>query len=374
VPVEGQLLPSEELKPLYEKVIWLWVYRSFKKDPGDLAAERVMNRCGASTYPQLLFIDGPSWTVLVECGRSVAEFIKSAENAIARMKKPDPAVERLLVKMNRAKTLLEGGKKDDAAAILSEFKKNDPCEFFAEARELLGLVKPASEEDLADPDADRRADALDLCLAKRVPITKGAMALLSDPDGDVRLRAVAYVAAVAPDRLDFKTLLADPMDGVKFAVLDAGKSAPDPKLAKAGVDAWRDLDAGKIRSGNPNVLRMKLAEILGLSGGEDAVPILEAFASRHEFLNGTTGACVRSLGQLGKRKVKGAAASLINCFPPAVTPEMEKAKHATHCINLARTVHAALQDACGESPSPFPPAWKEDDRKQILEAWTRHVK
>jgi hypothetical protein len=373
VPVEGQLLPNQELKPLYETVIWLWVYRSHKKDPGDLAAERVMNRCGASSYPQLLFLDGATWAILAESGRTVDLFKQAADRAIRAMKKPDPAMGPMLADMNKAKALLAAGKKDEATAVLKAFKEKDPGEFFAEARELMGLVKPATEHDLDDSDADRRADALECRLVKKVPVSDEAARLLKDPDGEVRLRAVIYVGALAPDRLKIGDLLADPLDGVKFAALDAVRSNPDPKHGISAAEAWRALEDKKIQSGNPNVLRMKLAEIMGICGGDEAVPLLGDFAARHEILNGTTGVCVRSLGQLGKRKAKGAPQALLKSFPDAVTPEMEKNKQAVYCVNLAKAVHAALTEACGESPAAFPASWNEEGRKALIDAWSRRL-
>ena len=365
------MFPSAELKPYYDSVIWLWVYRDFKKGPADLTAERVHNRFGVSSWPQLFFFDGSS-TVLVECGRTVVEFKQAADTALEKIAKPDPAIAPLLQKMQAAKKLIADRK--DASKALAAFQPSDPGEFHLEARELLGL-RPATEKDLTDLDADRRADALDLCLAKKVPVAK-EFALHRDPDADVRLRAVAYLAAVSPDRLAavLGDLLSDAMDGVKYAALDAVKAAPDPKCGPALCDAWRALGAGKIPSRNPNVVRMKLAEVLGPCGGDDAVPLLESIASKRDFLNGTTTTSVRALGQLGKRKAKGAAAALLKCFPDAVTPEIEKSKRAPNCIALARAVHEALTEACGEPPAAFPKTWTGDDRSRLLEAWSRRVK
>jgi hypothetical protein len=310
--------------------------------------------------------------VLVECGRTVADFKKAADAALAKIAKPDPAIAPLLEKMTAAKKLI--AEKRDASKLLGAFQSSDPGEFHLEARELLGL-KPATEKELADPDADRRADALDLCLAKKLPVPK-EFALHRDPDADVRLRAVAWLAAVAPDRLAavLGDLLADPMDGVKYAALDAVKAAPGAVFGPALCDAWRALDAGRIPSRNPNVVRMKLAEGLGLCSGDDAVPLLESISSKRDFLNGTTTTSVRALGQLGRRKAKGAAAALLKAFPDAVTPELEKSKRAPNCVALAKAVHDALTEALGEAAAPFPKSWTEADRTALVEAWTRRVR
>ncbi len=371
MPVEEQLLPSAELKPYYDQVVWLWVYRCFKKDADDLAAERVMNRFGQSMYPQLFFTDGAG-TLLVESGRTVDAFKAAADKAIAAMPKPDAAVAGLAAKMAEAKKLLAGGKKEAASKILKAFKLDDPAEFGIEARELLG-VAPATERDLDDPDPDRRADALDLCLAKAAPASKEAAALLKDPDADVRMRAVRYLAKVAPERIAaaFSDLLADRMDAIKFEALAAMKGSTDANVGAAIIGAWKQLDAGKITAGNPNVVRMQMATALGDCGGAEAVEILGAFATKHEFLNGTTRSCVRSLGQIGKRGVKAAVPALLKAFPPAVTAEMQKSKTDVHCVALAKAVHEALTEATGKAGCAFPGKWSEGERKVVVEAWER---
>lgn len=371
MPVEEQLLPSAELKPYYDKVVWLWVYRCFKKDADDLAAERVMNRFGQSMYPQLFFTDGAG-ALLVESGRTVDAFKSAADKAISAMPKPEAAIAPLIARMNEARSLLAKGKQNAAHKLLKEFKLDDPAEFGLEARELLG-VAPATEKDLDDPDPDRRADALDLCLAKAAPASKEAAALLKDPDADVRMRAVRYLAKVAPDRIAaaFGDLVADRMDAIKFEALAAMKGSTDSKVGAAIIDAWKQLDAGRISAGNPNVVRMQMAAALGDCGGAEAVEVLGAFAAKHEFLNGTTRTCVKSLGQIGKRGVKAALPALVKAFPPAVTAEMQKNKTEVHCIALAKAVHEALMEATGKAACAFPGKWGEAERKAVVEAWER---
>ncbi len=373
MPVEEQLLPSAELKPLYDTVVWLWVYRSFKKDPNDLAAERVMNRLGQSSYPQLFFTDA-SGKVLVESGRTVAAFKQAADKAIGAMAKPDPGMAALDARMKQAHKLLAEKKRDAAEKILKGFKETDPGEFWLESRDLLG-IKPATEKDLDDPDPDRRADAIDLCAAKSLPASKEALALLKDPDADVRMRAVRYLAKAAPDKIPaaLPELLADPMDAVKFEALTAIKGSSDAKLSAVLCDAWKQLDAGKIASGNPNVLRLNIAAALGDCGTPDAIPLLEAFAAKKEFLNGTTRACVKSLGMIGRRGAKTALPALLKAFPDAVTAEMEKNKTDIHCVALAKAVHEALTEARGTAACPFPTKWSEAERKAVLDAWTKAV-
>jgi hypothetical protein len=79
VIVEGQLLPDPQLRPAYEKVVWLYVYRDFSGGPADLAAERVALRLGMTAYPQHLLVDPSSLGILADTGRSVASFLGAVD-------------------------------------------------------------------------------------------------------------------------------------------------------------------------------------------------------------------------------------------------------------------------------------------------------
>jgi len=368
VPIEEQVLPHADLKPLYGRVVWMWVYRDFKNGPDDRAAERVHNRMGVSSWPHLLFADSTG-RVVAESGRTTASILATAEKAQQAVPKGvgTPALDARLSKAREGKS---------RKPIEELAKERDAGEYWMEARDVLwaldGRKPAATAKDLADPDVDRRADALDALLEGTTAFAPEAAGLVKDPDADVRMRAVKYVAKAAPAKLAGLAgdLLADPMDAVQFAALDAMKESKDEAIAPALVEAWRKLDAGKIESRNPNVLRGRLAAGMGDLAGEEAVPLLGDFAAKHEFLNGTTHMCVAALGKIGKRRgAKHVAAALVASFPPAVTAEDEQRKVAAHCLRLARGVHDALVEATGVKSIAFPAAWKEKERAAAVAAW-----
>jgi hypothetical protein len=375
VPIEEQVLPNAALKGLYDKVVWVWVYRDFKNGPADLAAERVHNRCGVSSWPHLLFVNS-SWEVLVESGRTTDAVQSAASRAMAAAPKGrrDPALDAALAK---ARDAIKAGRKDEARAALKKIAAGkDDGEYALEARDVLEEIdgRPAAgAKDLADGDADRRADALDALPAS--PFAKEALALLEDKDADVRMRAVKYVARAAPEKLApaAAKLLADPVDAVKHAALAGLQGTKEG--AAAIVDAWKALDAGRIESRNPNVLRGRLAAAMGESAGEEAVPLLGAFAAKAEFLNGTTHTCVKSLGQIGRRTKSAAAAQvLVEAFPRAVTKEDAAKKVEAHVVRLAKGVHEALVEATGNKSVTFPSAWDEASRAGLVKAWRESLK
>ncbi len=363
------MLPNADLKPLYDKIVWLWVYRDFQKGPGDLAAERVMNRLGVSSYPHLLFADATT-RVIGDSGRTTSDILATAEKASKAMQKPDADLAPLEAKMRKARE-----KKGDSRTLLEELAAGrDAGEYWVEARDLLagGRKHTPTDKDLTDPDADRRADALDALPEK--PFAKEAPALLRDPDADVRMRAVRYVAKAAPGELSkaLADLLGDSMDSVKFAALDALKGAKDAGLSDRLCDAWKRLDEGKITSRNPNVLRGRIASCLGDAGGADSVPLLGEFAAKHEFLNGTTHTCVAALAKIGKRiGAKVVAPSLVRAFPPGVTPADAEKKVDVHCVRLAKGVHDALELLTGEKPVAFPKGWSDAERASTVAAWSK---
>jgi hypothetical protein len=375
VPVEEQVLPHADLKPLYDRVVWVWVYRDFTKGASDLAAERIMNRFGVSSYPQLIFSDS-SGRVLVEPARSVASMLASAKAAAEGMPGPLKGLEPLELKMKAARELLDAGRKVEARKALKALTaEKDDGEFYVEARRLLRSIDPDAAQ-LSDPDFERRADALDGLLEKQgtAAFQKEALGLLRDPDADVRMRAVRYVARAAPEELAGRIgdLLADPMDSVKFAALDAAQGSQDPKLGARLAEAWRSLDEKKLSSKNPNVLRGRIAAALGDSGTAEAVPLLGAFAARHEFFNSTTGLCVSALGRIGKRLgARLVADALLQAFPPAAGPE--EGKTAPHRARLARSVHDALVLTTAEGSIEFPKGWSQAEAEATVAAWRRRL-
>ncbi|MEW6284179.1 MAG: HEAT repeat domain-containing protein [Candidatus Eremiobacterota bacterium] len=89
--VEEQLLPSPELKPLYERITWLYVYRDFSGSESDRAAERIELRFGVTSYPQMMLVDPSNWEVLGHTGRTVDSF----ERAVARASVGPPSAQAI---------------------------------------------------------------------------------------------------------------------------------------------------------------------------------------------------------------------------------------------------------------------------------------
>ncbi len=258
--VEGQLLPDPQLKPAYERVIWLYVYRDFSKGPADVAAERVALRLGMTSYPQHLLVDPGSLAILADTGRSVESFLKAVERAKAK-------------------------RGEGAAARIRA------AEARAAAREESGAVAAA-----------RKA--------------------LSDEDIVVRYRAIQILAEKDPKAVaaDAEALLATPNDPFRFEVCRALKKAADGQAARV---LERVLAEPK-ESLNPNVLRIEAGGALGACGDAARVGALAPFAAAADWRNGLTGVCVDAIAEIAKREKSARAAAkeaLLASYPkPAAEP------------------------------------------------------
>ncbi|MCK6460985.1 MAG: hypothetical protein L6Q95_13965, partial [Planctomycetes bacterium] len=111
------MLPSPDLKPAYEKVVWLYVYRDFGGSPEDLAAERVALRLGMTAYPQHLLVDPASMEILADTGRSVASFLDAVGRAKAS--RGEGAAARIREAEGRAAALEKAGSVAAARKALS---------------------------------------------------------------------------------------------------------------------------------------------------------------------------------------------------------------------------------------------------------------
>jgi hypothetical protein len=252
--VEGQLLPSPDLKPAYEKVVWLYVYRDFGKSPADLAAERVALRLGMTAYPQHLLVDPSSLEILADTGRSVASFLGAVERAKA-------------------------GRGSGAAARIRA--------------------------------AEERAAALE-----KGGSVAAARKALSDEDIVVRYRAIQILAEKEPKAVaaDAGALLATPNDPFRFEVCRALRKAGDGQATPA---LERILEKPE-KSLNPNVLRMEAAGALAACGGASSVKALAPFAEAADWRNGLTGAAVDAIAEIAKREKSARAVAkeaLVRSYP-----------------------------------------------------------
>ena len=364
------MLPHPDLKPLYDRLVWVWVYRDFKKGPEDLSASRVMERFGVTMWPTMLLADPATGRPLGEAGWDPASFLKASERACGILKDPAGDLDKLQKRMDRARQAKDRDLLKKLAA------DPDPWEFHLEAREILESLDGSSAgPGLGDPDPDRRAEALDRLLEAKAPFPPEAEPLLKDPDAAVRLRAARLLIQAAPERLPghAAALLDDPMDGVKWAGIEGLKASKDPGAGALLCRAWKRHQEGRIESKNPNVFRGNLAQALAEVGDASAVPLLEGQATDHDALNGTTFTCIKALGRIGKRSGPAAVTpALLRAFPPPVEDvKSERQDMPKRITYLAKLTHEALAEATGLNGIDFPAAWDATGRAGLLEAWRK---
>lgn len=376
------MLPSAELKPAYDSVVWLWNNRTFKGEEADKAAERAEIRYGMSSYPNLVFIDASSQTVMEATGRDTKSILASARTACSRVGRPDPSVAALDARMKKARKLLGEKRLSEARTELGKLaKESDLFDFGNEARQLLrgmgGAPERALSERLADPDAYERALALEELTASSgratATVWPKAAALLEDTDELVRFRALSYLKEVDRGQLVRRAgaLLKVANDPFRYELLEALADAADPAAAGAITEVYKKAGAA-YPSRNPNVLRARAAAALGACGGVEAIQTLRARASSGEFLNSTTSVCVDAITRIGSRTGPAgklaAAQVLLDCFPK-VTDEGSVRFGRT----LAEKVHGGLVLLADREAAPFPASWSTASRDALVAAWRRRV-
>jgi hypothetical protein len=286
--------------------------------------------------------------------------------------------------MQEVREALDKGQKSKASKLLRELAGGtDAGEYYLEARDLLESLEASKERkytaaDLKDPDFVRRAMALEWFAVQypKVKFEKEAAPLLADADAAVRMRAVAYVALARPEAVLERAaaLMADPSDQVKVATMAVLKDHGSTELVTETLcDAWRGLDAGKVPSQNPNVLRMGLAAVLGEKGGVEAIDVMRAKAADGDPNNASTRAAVEAIGKIGGRtRSRAAADALLEAFPPAPTAEQMKDKGwQDRLARLADSVHGALIEATGIKSVTRSDPWDEKGRARTLADWKK---
>ena len=307
--VEKQLLPNVALKPVYSKLVWLYVFRDFSESKADRAAERISLRIGLTSWPQHLLVDPNSLRVVGNTGRTVQTFLKAVDRAAAR-------------------------------------------------------VKPSSSLKAADRVALADARAIEL---EQNPTVDLAQKYLDDSDIVVRYRALNVLADKAPEDVaaQAQKLLVVPNDPFRYEVCKV--------LAKTGnieaADALAEIVKRPINSRNPNVLRINAVTALGACGDEDAVAVIAPFASSGQFLNGLTGTSVNALAAIAVREPaakKGVRDVLKRSYPQP--PTKPSAIQQRYCASLAKRVHAALEQVTGEQVA-FPDEYNPATRAKLIESW-----
>jgi len=303
--MEEQLLPLADLKPAYERGVWLYVYRDFSGSDDDRAAERVCLRLGMTSYPQHFLVDPETLATLADTGRQVGSFLAAFERA-----------------------RIPGGRTVATAESLRA--------------------------------ADDRAAALE----KSRSVAEARRAL-DDPDVLVRFRALEILAEREPARLvpRAEELLAVPNDPFRFLVCSALGRAARPEAAGALESTVREPKDSR----NPNVLRIRAVEALATSGRAASVECIAPHASSGDFRNGLTRTAVEALAAIAgrDRAARGPAREALVASYPA--PPADEASERP-CLALAKSVHAALEEITGRKV-PFPSNYDGKAVERLRKAW-----
>ena len=285
------MLPNPDLKPAYDKVVWVYVYRDFSRKGQDHAAERTSTRFGVTSWPQLFLADPHTLEILAHTGREVDSFLA--------------AVERTRVEATRSTAPID-----------------------------------------AMREAEARADELE-----KKGTVKLARAGIDDSDIVVRTLALGILASKDPKAVAARAteLLAVPNDPFRYEVCAvlAKTSTPEAKRALAAlVSEPKD-------SLNPNVLRIRAVQALAACGDAESVDAIAPHARTGAYFNGLTGIAVDALAAIAERDRSARAAvreALKASYPAPPDPSDERAHRA--CVALAKRVHAALKEKRG-FPNPY---------------------
>lgn len=318
------MLPNEKLKPLHDKIVWLYVYNDFKEGDADRAATRIRIRFGVSSWPQLLLVDPYTLEVVGQTGRSVDSFLAAVEK----------------VKITPPK--------------------------YAKKKELLEQLKEA--EELAN-DLETKGS------------TKLAKKGLESKDLVAKFRAVEYLGAKDPGELmeSALELLKTPNDLLRYEVAKAIAGAPaKTKFPEELVTYINELVREPKDSRNPNVLRSHLLKALAVCGDAGSLEAIKPLAVEGAANNGTTGAAVDTIGAIAERDEEArapAAEILLNSFPVhSDKPEdPERTEwYAKLAKNLAQKVHKHLT-AITKVKVDFPTDYKAETREKLVEGFKEPV-
>jgi hypothetical protein len=285
------LLPNRALRPAYDQVVWVYVYRDFSRRGQDKDAERTSWRFGVTSWPQLFLADPASLKILAHTGRKPESFLA--------------AVERTKVEKTRSQAALE--KTRSAEALADKLDKG-------------GSVK----------------------LAQRG---------IDDDDIVVRYLSLRILAKKAPKRVvpRARELLAVPNDPFRYEVC-AVLAKHAGREAKEALEA---VVAEPRESLNPNVLRISAVRALTTCGDAGSVDAIAPFASSGAYFNGLTGVSIDALTAIAKRHPDARAAVrkvLLASYPEP--PPASDARATRACLALAKRVHKALGSP-GNFPDPY---------------------
>lgn len=375
MPIEEQLLPSKKLKPYYDKVVWLYVCRTFKDTPKDREALRTHDRFGISSWPQQFVFDPRDDRVLTNMPRKLEPFIASLDKVLKGWRAPAGSP-RLHVALGAARAAYKKGDRQKAIAAIEPLaKKKDKYEGWLEARELLRTWRPGTDRRkpaarLADPDPRERAIALEE-LQPQPDHVRPVTRLLTGQDEDivVRIRALRYLRKVAPKSVTNVAgkLLGVGNDPFRYEVLTVIQEHPDPALEATLVRLFQGAGSKDYPSRNPNVLRIRTAQCLGVCGGTAAIDVLAKPARESNPNNGLTRIVFASLAAIGSRVGKAGQKEITHILIDSLPRPCGMAKSTLRRhLYLVQEILKGIGQVTGRKQLPAAPSvWSAKERDKF---------
>lgn len=307
-PIEKNVLPSPNLKPLYTRAAWLYVNRNFDDSPLDKIAKKIEIRFGVSSYPQIFLVHPETFQVLSQVGRTQQAFFQAFSRVRVGVSNPRRAVKLLKEGEEVLKELLESPTLTNAKASL---KKSADIVVRFHALKILAKEEPQTVSKIADK-------------------------LLRIPND--------------PFRYEVCAVLAKHGDSSAASALEA--IVRNPPLSK-----------------NPNVLRSRAVEALAKCGTEKSVRVIAPFALKGDVNNSLTGSAVDALATIAEQHPKARSLVtkvLIQSYPPAPTTTDSGTKSRT--LAHVRKVHGHLEKLTGKQVT-IPSEYDNQIRAKLIKSW-----
>lgn len=275
------MLPNRALRPAYDQVVWVYVYRDFSRKGQDKDAERTSWRFGVTSWPQLFLADPASLKILAHTGRKPESFLAAVERTKVEKTRSEDVLERTRAAEERADKLEQGGSSK--------------------------LAKAGIDDD----------DIVVRYLSLRILATKAPKVVVA------RARELLAVCN-DPFRYEVCAVLGKHGDGDAKEALEAVVKSPAESL-------------------NPNVLRICAVRALTACGDARSVDVVAPFASSGAYFNGLTGVSIDALAEIAKRdpSARAAVRKVLRASYPEPPPASDQ-RATRACVALAKRVHKAL--------------------------------
>jgi HEAT repeat protein len=282
--MEGQLLPRAELKPAYDKAVWLYLYRDFSGNDADEEAERSCLRLGFSSYPRHVLLDPATLEPLADTGRAVESFLAAVGRA----------------KVHRNARVLDLAAADERAA-----------------------------------DLERSGSA------------KAAAKALDDEDVLVQYRAVEILATKAPKEIvrRAEALLAVGNDPLRYVVCDALAKTGDDGAAKA-LEAVVEKPEKSTNPNVLRIRAVAALGACGDKGSVGAIAPHAAGPWNNGLTRTAVDALVAIAKRVRPARAAVRAALAASYPEPPAAGDDDRARRAI--LALAKHVHDALEDVAGK--------------------------